>query len=493
MYFLNKKCFVVLLIVAVVVIFSLITGNVFAQCNMAIATGKATKDGSNILAKNSTRGDDCQWLAKYPGGTHEAGEMVKCSWIEIPQAPITYAVTGGQPWWGYGFEQGMNEFGVSAGNVAVHYRSGAPVASKESLTGMDLLRLALERGKTASEAVQVLIDLYQKYGGNGLCHPTAGWIYCSAYAFVDPNEAWVVELPLNGYIAYKLPKDGVYGMSNIVMIETQYDIISPNLIQDAIDQGWHEEGEEFNFAYSYLAGDAYDDKSEVKLERVRGLLKENSGNIDPFVMAEIFKDRKEGDWLETRFMPYQFQRNLDETNASQANAGTMIAHLRKGLPDSIANVYWYGIGSGCASPVTPIYWGGTVPEEYCNGEDVFDSNSPWWVFHILYRMSLKNYDAFSNVVKSVWKPVEEQNFREAAMLEKKVIKLTDEGKDEEIKKLLTDFHRSEMNNQLNIAKGTAKALQELYKVYPGRMISVYPNYESMNIRAGVPDLFEIDW
>lgn len=491
MYLFKKKFFKILLIVNVILIFVLSTGSALA-CNIAIATGKATKDGSVILAKASNRpNEECQWMVSYPGGEHQDGETVKCTWLEIPQAPVTYAVRGGQMHWQWGFEQGMNEFGVAAGNVAVHYRNGTPEASHEALTGMDILRLALERSKTAAEAVQTMIDLYEQYGQHGATSATSMSTYCNAYGIADSNEAWVLELPPNGYIAYKIPDGETYAVQNISMIESEYDIIAPNIIPDAIEAGWHEEGEEFNFAFSYMAGDDYDGRCAIKLDNLNYLLKEGYGNIDPAYMMEILRDRREDNWLSPRFLPHHFYRNMDETSPGASTAHTMVAHLRKDLPESIANVYWFAMASTNTSPFSSLYWGGQVPEEYNIGGTEFDPNSPWWIYDVLDRMSRKNHDVFTNVVRSVWKPVEEQNFRQANMIEKEVINLINEGKTDEIEKLLSDFHRSEMEHQLNIAKGTAKALQELHKVYPGQIIGFY-DYDSSNIQAGLMDLFEMD-
>ena len=61
---------------------------------------------------------------------------------------------------------------------------------------MDLLRLGLERGKTAYEAMHVMIDLLEEYGQSGDCEHAGEWgkaNYHNSYILADPQEAWVLE------------------------------------------------------------------------------------------------------------------------------------------------------------------------------------------------------------------------------------------------------------------------------------------------------------
>jgi secernin len=484
-----------LMVIVALLLVASVSGAVWA-CNIAIATGNATVDGNVHFAKNSNRGNqECQFVASYPGGKHPTGSKVKCTWIEIPQVAETYAVRGGQPYWGYGFEQGMNEHGVSIGNVASHYSVFPPKPSKDELTGMDLLRLALERSKTASEAVQVIIDLHKKYGQYGQTSPTHSGAYNNSFAIADPNEVWILELPGRFHIAQKLPKDGVYCLTNVPYIRTNYDIISPDLIEYATKQGWYKEGKEFDFSYYFMpGGDGTDSEqvySEIKSMRVLELLKDAYGKIDSAYMMKIMRDRRENSWTEERFMPYRCYIFVDEIFPDWSTAGTMVAHLRKGLPSSIAYVYWMAMSSTNTTAFTPLYWGGEVPGEYAKGNNVFDKTSPWWTYDLLDRMSRKNYYTFTNVIRSVWKPVEEQNFREADMLEKKIIQLEAAGKTAEAAKTLTAFHRSELDHQMMVAKTLFYSLQVMYKGLPGGYPPAYDDSLS-DINAGVEDLFTKD-
>ena len=77
------------------------------MCDTSVALGSVTRDKKVYLAKNSDRDpNEAQYLQVITGGSHTAGEKVKCTHIEIPQADKTYRVLISRPFWMWGAEMG---------------------------------------------------------------------------------------------------------------------------------------------------------------------------------------------------------------------------------------------------------------------------------------------------------------------------------------------------------------------------------------------------
>ena len=138
------------------------------MCDTFLALPPVTSDGSIIFGKNSDREpNEAQALEYYPAREYELPVSVQCTYRSIPQARKTYATLLCRPFWMWGAEMGTNEKGVVIGNEAVWTRM--PLQKKGGLTGMDLLRLALERSSNAARALEVMIGLLSDFGQGGIC------------------------------------------------------------------------------------------------------------------------------------------------------------------------------------------------------------------------------------------------------------------------------------------------------------------------------------
>ncbi len=148
--------------------------------------------GRVLFAKNSDREADepqtLEWLSRRDGLSGE----VQCTHLSIPQVGRTHALVLSRPVWMWGGEMGVNEHGVVIGNEAVFTKE--PVPRRGGLTGMDLLRLGLERAASAQEAVDVITALHTQYGQGGRCGYEDGSIrYFSSFIVADPSGAFVLE------------------------------------------------------------------------------------------------------------------------------------------------------------------------------------------------------------------------------------------------------------------------------------------------------------
>lgn len=260
------------------------------MCDTMVALGNSTKDGSVIFAKNSDRQpNEPHIMVRIPRKKHSPGEKLKCTYIEIDQAEETFEVFLLMPSWIWGCEMGCNEFGLNIGNEAVFTKEKC---GKDSLIGMDMIRIALERCRTSDEALDMMINLLGRYGQGGNCGYKKRFTYHNSFLIADSKSAWVLETAGEYWAAEKV-KD-IRSISNCISIENKFDKCHPDLIKHAVEKGWCKGEKDFNFA------GCYSDPLVTKLSGARSrqsmsmeILEREKGSITMNTMKSILRSHEE--------------------------------------------------------------------------------------------------------------------------------------------------------------------------------------------------------
>jgi dipeptidase len=418
-------------------------------CDTWVATRDATADHSVILCKNSDRPPmEAQPLVQVPRQQHDPGEKVKCTYIEIPQVAETYEHIGSKIWWAYGYEHGMNEFGVAIGNEAVW--SKEPVQWGDGLLGMDLVRLGLERGKTAYEAMHVMIDLLEKYGQSGDCERPGEWgkaNYHNSFIIADPEQAWVLETA-GRYWAAKAIKHGVYSISNVYSIERDWDEAHPKLVQHAREMGWTKSAPDFNCARDY--GDYWRKDSsnagnmQIRRNMTLSCLLRDFAHVTPASMMQISRSHLEGTVAEPRwgaaetFWPTPCMH--DNAHSPYHTAASVVAHLRADMPPLLRQVYWASFSNPCSNVFKPFYLHGPeLPQSYAAGSSTYAGDAPWWWANRVKLLCDLNYRALAPTVRGVFDQTERWEMDRQATVEAEALRQIRAGNEAGAVKLLQDF------------------------------------------------------
>jgi hypothetical protein len=161
-------------------------------CDALVALGPATDTGATLWAKNSDRPPDEAQLPEWFPVRRDDGP-VRATYVDVaPSKGDTIGFLGSRPWWCWGVEQGVNVAGVAIGNET-NYTTLDPRDAPDGLIGMDLVRLGLERADTSSAAIEVMIELLERYGQGGSGHHGRDHPYWSSFLVADAGAAWVVE------------------------------------------------------------------------------------------------------------------------------------------------------------------------------------------------------------------------------------------------------------------------------------------------------------
>jgi len=363
------------------------------MCDTLVALGNSTKDGCVLFAKNSDRQpNEPHIMIRIPEMQHdlEQNKYVKTTYIQIPQAENTYEVVLLKPSWIWGCEMGWNEFGLNIGNEAVFTKEKYEASG---LTGMDMVRIALERCKTCEETVDLFADLLETYGQGGNCGYEKPFTYHNSFLIADRTSAWVFETA-GKFWAAKQVKD-IYCISNCLSIGNDFDKCHPGLVRHAIEKGWCKSEKDFDFAGCY--GDKLYTRFSGSIHR-RGAcepaLRAAKGSIDVQLVKKVL--RGHAPELDGRL----FRRG--SLKSVCMHAGGIIGDQTTGsyiasIDDKICTYRVTGASAPCVSVFKPLWLEDEMP--VFNEEGQAQAIEYWKLRESLHRQILQGSIDLSEHIK----------------------------------------------------------------------------------------------
>ena len=378
------------------------------MCDTLIGAQSVTQQKVALFAKNSDRPpNEAQFLDWLPAQTYQPGESVKCTYLEIPQVDHTAAVLLSRPFWMWGAEMGINQHGVAIGNEAIF--SKIPANKEPALLGMDLLRLALERAQTASQAVDVIVKLLERYGQGGNCIQDGHLYYHNSFLIADPDDSWVLETVDKHWFARQVKP--LYSISNLISLEVNWDRSSDGLEDFLLEKGLAKDKSQIN-----LAGDFSDliytnfAAGKSRCSRSLDLMLRNTGTISVQTMVSILRDHggKADPTPGLAGADICMHAGLGPIRGSQTT-GSMIASLQQGNP----LVFVTGTAAPCTGIFKPV-WVDAPPDLGFPPTGKFDPSNSFWSHEQLHREVIRNYPDRS-VVFQVERDALEEEFINGAL------------------------------------------------------------------------------
>ena len=359
------------------------------SCDTMVALGGSTKGGNTVFAKNSDRPhDEPQPLIQVEAADHSGG-FSGTQFVDVPQVAHTYRHVGSKPYWCAGYEHGYNEHQVVIGNEALP--SLLPEVKEPKLVGMEVLRLGLERSKSAEEAVDVITGLVSEFGQGKFSNPAGVRTYDNIFLIADPSSAYVVECVGHDWAVKQV--ENVTSISNIAQIGADADRVSQGAKSQATKLGLFEMGFGDKFAFGGAFADPANSSSGLARQcRSDAMLGRGAGQLDVRSMIDVLTDHSDGENPdEDRVVDVAgdlsicLHRNVGEsTGASTASIVADLCATDERLP-----IYWTGLYSPCMTVFLPNFIEGDLPEVLGIGGEQESADSPWWDFYRLTQHGVK--------------------------------------------------------------------------------------------------------
>jgi len=328
------------------------------MCDTYVALSTFTLDNSVIFGKNSDRKiSEAQIITFSPDKKYSKEYDLKCTYISIPQVSETYAVILSKPFWMWGAEMGANKYGVVIGNEAL---ATIEPLRDNGLIGMDLVRLGLERGKSAKDSLNIIIELIEKFGQGG-AHFQDGANYHNSFIIADPIEAYVLEVAGDWWIVEKV-KD-FRSISNDISIRGQGDMRRNGIVQHAIEKGYCNDDKDFDFGSTFSSIRPFPNYIECSNRQ----LKESKGKITSSLMMSFLREH---------------DGNICRHQRKDLTASSQVSYIQK---EKKKTIHWF---TGSILPCLSIFKPYTFPiedQKFLESKSYSDINPDWfWKRHLDY-------------------------------------------------------------------------------------------------------------
>ena len=440
-------------------------------CSNFIVGKKASVDGSVMCSYSADDYGMFQNLCHYPAAKHAKGEMRKIfDWDsnkyygEIPEAAETYSVIGN-----------INEWQVTIGETTYGGREEM-VDSTGIMDYGSLIYVALQRSKTAREAIKVMTTLANTYGYN-----SGG----ETFTICDPKEAWIMEMMGKGagskgavWVALRIPDDAICAHANqsrigkFNMKDKKNVMYAKDVVSFARSKGWFKgKDADFSWKMAYAKPDFsgrrfcdarawamlnhfYDmspyldwalgknpdaqdmplwvvPNKKVSVQDVENVMRDHYEGT-PLSVADG-SDIGGGIW-EMPYRPTPLMYKVDGKQyfnerpvSTQQSGFVFVSQMRSWLPREIGGVFWFANDDANMAAFTPVYCSMTERPECYNtpGADAlhFSKKNAYWVCNMTSNMVYPRYSLMFPTLKEVRDSLDNSYFAAQAGVEKKAQEL----------------------------------------------------------------------
>ena len=464
----------------------LMAGTYAMACTNYIVGKKASVDGSVMCTYSADDYGMFQPLCHFPAGKHPKGTMRDIrDWDsneyhgQIPEAEETYNVVGN-----------INEWQVTIGETTFGGREEM-VDSTGTLDYGSLIYIALQRSKTAREAIKVMTTLAETYGYN-----SEG----ETFTICDPEEAWIMEMMGCGagskgvvWVALRVPDDAICAHANQSRIRTfnvkdkANCMASKNVVKFAREKGWYSgKDADFSFCDTYAAPDfggrrfcearvwTYFNKYCDYMDRYVGYASGEVDGAEPMPLWIVpnrklsvkdlemaMRDHYEGTpfaldgdigggiWeMPYRPTPLKFEVDgktyFNERPVSTQQSGFVyVSQMRSWLPREIGGVLWFGNDDANMVSYNPVYCSATrIPNCFNTpGADAihFSMDNAFWVCNWVSNMVYPRYAQMFVSLEAVRDSLDNSWIANQAAVEAKAAELMTQQGSEAAVKYLNDY------------------------------------------------------